>query len=82
MSNKDTSIRKFIVNNNLPTLYADGVGISHRKDGINYLSFRTNLPEYTMEQVRLMIYDKDLIPMIDLICGIIEYFPEKPTKKR
>ena len=82
MANRETSTRKLITNNNLPTLYVDGVRISHRNDGMNYLSFRTNLPDYNMEQVRLMIHNEDLTRIIDLICEIIEYFPEKPTKKR
>jgi len=81
MSNKETSTRKLIVNDNLPTLYADSVRISHRNDGMNYLSFRSNLPDYNMEQVRLMICDDDLTRIIDIICKIIDYFPEKPTKK-
>ena len=82
MSNRDTSTPKVIANNNLPTLYVDGVRISHRNDGMNYLSLRTMLPDCSMEQVRLMIDDSHLIAIINTICGVIEYFPEKPTKKR
>lgn len=81
MSNKDTSTPKLIINNDLPTLYVDGLRISHRDDGMNYLSLRTNLPDYNIEQVRLIIDDQHLTSIIDLICEIIEYFPEKPTKK-
>ena len=82
MSNRETSMRKVIINNNLPTLYVDGVRISRRKDGMNYLSLRTNLPDCNMEQVRLMIDYEHLTGIIDIICEIIEYFPEKPTKER
>ena len=82
MSNREIPTRKVITNENLPTLYIDGIHISHRKDGMNYLSLRTALPDSSIEQVRLMINDHHLISIIDTICRVIEYFPEKHATKR
>jgi hypothetical protein len=66
----------------LPTLYVGGINISSRADGINYVSLTTNIPDYVIEQVRLMIADEHLRIMIDGICQILDYFPEEPIKKR
>ncbi len=82
MSNRKNSKDKEIIRNDLPTLYVDGITASHREDGINYVSLTTNTPDYTVEQVRLMIDDEHLQIMIDILCKIIDYFPEKPSKKR
>jgi hypothetical protein len=69
------------LNNALPTLYVDLVDTRHRKDGFNYLSFSTNLPDRIVEQVRLMIEDESLRTIIDDMCQTINYFPKKPSKK-
>lgn len=82
MSNRENSKDKEIIKNDLPTIYVDGVGASHREDGINYLSLTTNIPGYTIEQVRLMIDDEHLQTIIGILCRVMDYFPEKPSKKR
>jgi len=69
------------INNALPILYVDTMSIAHRKDGFNYLSFGTNLPDTIVEQVRLIIDDESLHLIIDDLCGSTNYFPEKPSKK-
>lgn len=82
MSNRKNSRPKEIINNNLPILYVDGISTGHRGDGINYVSLTTNIPDYTIEQVRLTIDDNHLPGIIDALCETINYFPEKPSKKR
>jgi len=82
MSTRKNSKPKEIINNDLPTLYVDGMSISHRADGINYVSLTTNIPDYIVEQVRLIIDDEHLRIIIDGLCKILDYFPEKPIKKR
>ena len=82
MSNRKNSKDKEIIRNDLPTLYVDGIAASHREDGINYLSLTTSIPAYTIEQVRLIIDDEHLQTIIRVLCGIMDYFPEKPSKKR
>lgn len=82
MSNKKASTNKEITRNQLPILYVDGISVNHRDDGITYLSFTTNIPDYSVEQVRLMIDDKHLPQILDLLCDLLDYFPEKPIKKR
>ena len=82
MSNRKNSRPKEIINNDLPILYVDGAHTGHRGDGINYVSLTTNIPNYTVEQVRLMIDDRHLPHIIDALCQILNYFPEKPSKKR
>ena len=82
MSNRKNSSLKQIINNDLPILYVDGATTGHREDSINYVSFTLNIPDYTIEQVRLMIADKHLAGIIDVLCRTINYFPEKPSKKR
>lgn len=82
MSNKKASTDKEIIRNELPTLYVDGISANHREDGITYLSLTTHLPDCVVEQVRLMIDDDHLPQIIDLLCDLLGYFPQKPSKKR
>ena len=53
----------FIPNDNLPTLYVDGLQVDHRDDGMILFRFTSRLPEGHKEQVRLMISEKDLTNM-------------------
>jgi len=74
--------KKTYINNDLPILYVDSVNTAHREDGISYLSFTTNTPDLVVEQVRLMIGDDHLHPIIDVLCRSTDYFPEKPSKRK
>ena len=69
--------KKTYINNDLPILYVDEVNARHRVDGINYLSFTTNLPDLFVEQVRLMIDDKQLHKIIDNLCRSTDYYPNR-----
>jgi hypothetical protein len=70
------------INDDLPILYVDNVNTRRRADGMNYLSFTTNLPDDFVEQVRLMIDDEHLQQIIDDLCKSTMYFPEKPSKTK
>jgi len=73
------------LNHDLPTLYVDNCAVSHRGDGMNYLSFATNTPNTpvrVVEQARLIVDDDSLKEILDVMCRSVDYFPEKPTKKR
>ncbi len=76
---KDTP-KEFYINNDLPILYVDDVDTRHRADDMNYLSFTTNLPDQTVEQVRLMIDDEHLHNIIDYLCQSTDYFPKRKSK--
>ena len=76
---KDTP-KEFYINNDLPILYVDDMDTRHRTDGMNYLSFTTNLPDQTVEQVRLMIDDEHLHNIIDDLCQSTDYFPKRKSK--
>jgi len=69
--------KEIYINNDLPILYVDDVDTRHRDDGMNYLSFTTNLPNLFVEQVRLMIDDEQLHKIIDSLCRYHNYFPER-----
>lgn len=82
MPAKNTAKPKEVyINNNLPILYVDAVDTRHREDGVNYLSFATNLPDRIVEQVRLITDDESLQRIIDDLCQTTNYFPKKPSKK-
>jgi len=81
MSNRKNSTSNDIIRNDLPTLYVDGISASHRDDGINYVRLTTDIPGYIVEQVRLIIDDTHLRGIIDLLCQVLNYFPEKPIKR-
>lgn len=82
MPAKNTAKPKEVyINNDLPILYVDAVDTRHREDGVNYLSFATNLPDCIVEQVRLITDDKSLQRIIDDLCQTTNYFPKKPSKK-
>jgi hypothetical protein len=68
-------------NDTLPIVFVDAIQIGRRKDGLIYLSFATQIPDYIMEQVRLVVNDESLHMMVDELCQITDYFPEKPAKK-
>jgi len=72
--------KEYIINNELPILYVDDVNYSHRTDGINHLSFTTNLPDQVVEQVRIMIQDEHLNTILSYLCESTGHFPRKPRK--
>ncbi len=74
--------KKTYINNDLPILYVDELNARHRADGINYLSFTTNLPDLLVEQVRLIIDDEHLHEIIDDLCRMTKYFPKRPSKTK
>ena len=79
---KEEIPKEIYINNNLPILYVDDVDTRRREDGVNYLSFTTNLPNQIVEQARLMIDDEHLRIIMDYLCNSSNYFPKKPPKKR
>lgn len=79
---KKATPKETYINNDLPILYVDDVDTRHREDGINYLSFTTNLPDRFVEQVRLIIDDEHLQGIIDDLCLSTNYFPERPSKRK
>ena len=78
---KKATPKEIYINNDLPILYVDAVDTRHREDGVNYLSFATNLPDRIVEQVRLITDDESLQRIIDDLCQTTNYFPKKPSKK-
>jgi len=68
------------INNDLPILYVDDVDARRREDGMNYLSFTTNLPDRFLEQARCMIDDEHLQRIINYLCLTADYFPKRPRK--
>lgn len=79
---KKAEPEEIYINNDLPILYVDSIDTRHRKDGFCYLSLATGTPYRIVEQVRLMIDDESLQVIIDDLCQTINYYPEKPSKKR
>jgi len=79
---KKATPQEIYINDALPTLYVDAITTAHRKDGFNYLSFATNIPDRIVEQVRLIIDDESLHRIIDDLCQTTNYYPEEPSQKR
>jgi len=77
---KKVTTKETYINNDLPILYVDDVNTRHRADGINYLSFTTNLPDLVVEQVRLIVDDEYLHYIIDDLCKSTNYFPKRPKR--
>lgn len=82
MPTKQKPSTPFQVNDNLPTLHIDGLALNHRNDDITLVCLLSSLPEKRLEQVRFMVTDEDLKIMIDGLCKAIDYYPEKPKKKK
>lgn len=74
--------KKINYNNNLPTIYVDNVIVRERDDGIYYLNFNTNAPDFVAEQARLMTNKESLHNIIIILCSSSNYFPEKPRKSK
>ena len=72
---------EIILNNSLPTVFVDGIGIRPREDRCTLIRFITNLPEGQSEQGRFVVLNEDLRGFIDAICEAIEYYPKLPSKK-
>ena len=81
-TNKKDKPKKKQVNNNLPTLYVDDVDMARREDGVNYLSFTTNIPDYIVEQVRFIVDDAHLRDIIEYLCEATNFYPKKPAKTK
>lgn len=73
---------KVYINNNLPIIYVDALNATRRTDGFSYLSFATSTPSGLVEQVRLMIEDESLLPLLDDLCQTLNYFPKKSRKEQ
>ncbi len=80
MPNSQPAPLPFSVNDKLLALYVDAVFHSSRKDGINLLRFTTNLPEGPTEQVRLMLTQRDLKNIINILCSSSGYYPKQPVE--
>jgi len=79
---KGKDLSDFYRNDSLPVLHIDSAHISHREDNFVYMSFTSNLPNGDFEQARMMIRDDDLKDLIDGMCSVINYYPEKSGGKR
>ncbi len=67
------------VNDTLPTVFVDNMNITTRGDGNHLVRLLTLLPEGLREQARIMVPDKSLRNMIDVLCAHSNYYPAKPT---
>lgn len=81
-SRKKATPKETYINNDLPVLYVDGLDTRHREDGMNYLSFTTNLPDVLAEQARFLIDDEHLHQIIDDLCLTTDYYPKRPRKRK
>lgn len=70
------------INENLPTLLVDNLNINTRRDGMFFLRFLTALPEGLKEQARMMILEKDLKRMLDVMCSHSGYYPTRKKGKK
>ena len=68
------------LNNNLSTIFVDGLKISSRKDGIHLIQFSTILPDGIKEQLRIVVPDHSLREMLDVLCKHIGHYPAKTPK--
>ena len=67
-------------NDNLQTLYVDGAEIRKRNDGMHFIRFTADLPEGKFEQFRIIIDEEHLRGILDIMCSVSNYYPEKPVK--
>lgn len=83
MSTKNDSKQELQMNDNLPTLYIDDIYIDRRTDKMNLVRFTVALPDnIDNEQARIMLSNDDLQRIISNLCGAIDYYPERPSKKK
>lgn len=83
MQNNQTPALPVIQNNdNLPIIHVDGASIHSRKDGMFYIRLTVHLPDAIHEQARVMISDAHLHDLINVMCNITDYYPEKNTDKK
>ena len=74
--NSEQKIPEFLPSD-LPILLTDVLRIATRKDGLHLIHLGTMLPEGIRWQVRLMVPDKNLREMIDVLCSHSGYYPQK-----
>ncbi len=68
------------LNNNLSTIFVDGLKISSRKDGIHLIQFSTIFPDGIKEQLRVVVPDHSLKEMLDVLCKQTGHYPTKTSK--
>lgn len=61
----------------LSTVFVDHLVISKRSDGGFFLRMIAELPEGWTEQAKLMVSDERLKKFVDVICGQLDYYPQK-----
>jgi hypothetical protein len=69
-------------NDNLQTLYVDGAEIRKRNDGMHFIRFTADLPEGKFEQFRIIVDEEHLQAILDIMCSVSNYYPEKPVKPK
>jgi hypothetical protein len=72
------------LNNNLPTIYVDGVTLYQRQDGMYFIRLSTKIPGSTIEQARIMVNNDDLKEIVDAMCLGTGHYPvnKKKSKKK
>ena len=64
----------------LPTLYVDSISVNPRADGLYFVRFSAIIPEGVSEQCRFIIDKPRLDSIIDTLCQVADYYPDKPGK--
>jgi hypothetical protein len=73
----EKKLKEIIPNNNLPTLFIDGILVSVRRDKSFFVRLISHLPDGDHEEAKFMIQKDRLINFIDIFCEAAEYYPEK-----
>jgi hypothetical protein len=82
MPTKQKKVSTTHTNDNLQTLYVDGVEVSKREDGMYFIRFTTDLPAGTFEQFRVIADEDNLHGILDIICQVSDYYPKKSVKRK
>ena len=77
----DSKDKEIVLNNELPTIFIDGISIRVRNDNCALIRLLSTLPEGPYEQGRFIILDEDLRMIIQSLCESAEYYPPKPKKR-
>jgi hypothetical protein len=67
------------LNHTLPSIFADGLVITPRKDDLAFIRVFAYLPEGMIEQARITMTASRLKSALDVICEQLEYYPVKPS---
>lgn len=77
VAHEKKNVLEVYANQSLSTVFVDNLAVTKRGDGMYFLRLTALLPEGLKEQAQIIVPDRALKKMLDVLCRICDHFPAK-----